>query len=60
MNKVEIDENSNGTYNVTLPTGSQSVSLPPQDVVKYLKNAEQELQKALDDIKARREEFEKT
>lgn len=60
MNKVEIEKNSDGTYNVTLPTGGQSVSLSPQDVVKRLNDAEQECQKALDDIKARREEFEKT
>ena len=59
MNKVKIEKNSDGTYNVTLPMGGQSVSVPAQDAVKRLKAAEQEYQNAVDDIKARREELEK-
>ncbi len=51
MNKVKIEKNSDGTYNVTLPMGGQSVSVPAQDAVKRLKAAEQEYQNAVDDIK---------
>ncbi len=59
MNKVKIEKNSDETYNVTLPMGGQSTAVSAQEVVKRLKSAEQEFQNALNDIKARREEFEK-
>jgi hypothetical protein len=59
VNKVRIEKNSDGTYNVDLPNGGQGHALSPQQVVKRLNHAEQEFQTALDDIKARRQEFER-
>lgn len=59
MNKVKIEKNSDGTYNIDLPGGGHGHALSPQEAVKRLKDTEQEFQSALNDIKARREEFEK-
>lgn len=36
MNKVTIEQNSDGSYNVTLPDGGHSPALSAQDVVKCL------------------------
>lgn len=60
MNKVKIEANSDGkTFVLTLPGGGQRHNLSAAAVVKSLKEEEQEYQKAIDDMKARREEFEK-
>ena len=59
MNKVDIEPNGDGTYKLTDPFGGYSTALSPRDVVKRLKHLEQEVRAALDDITARREQFEK-
>jgi hypothetical protein len=59
MNKVVIERNSDGTYNITLPGGGQSTGVAIQDAIKRLKYAEQEFQAAIDDIKANRNQLEK-
>ncbi len=59
MNKVKVEKNRDGTVNLTLPNGGYSTAVSPQEAAKRLKGAEEEFQKAIDDMKARREELEK-
>ena len=59
MNKVKLEKNSDGTYHVTLPGGGATVPLSPQQAVQRLKEEEEKFQKAIEDMRARREELEK-
>ncbi len=59
MNKVNIEKNRDGTVNLTLPDGGQSPAVSPQEAAKRLKGKEEEFQRAIDDMKARRAELEK-
>lgn len=59
MNKVNIEKNRDGTVNLTLPDGGQSPAISPKEAAKRLKGKKEELQQAIDDMKARREELEK-
>jgi hypothetical protein len=58
MNKVNIESDRDGTVNLTLPNGGQSPSLSPKEAAKRLKGKVEEFQRAIDDMKARREELE--